>query len=107
MITEAELLEIENRCNAAQSGPWMVGYSEHREFVVITHIVPAVRVIPELLPTEMRQRISEWDVQDAHGYVQPCPEAGMDRETESTLRFIAYSRTDVPKLLEEIRRLRR
>jgi len=106
MITEAELSEIEKRCNAAQGGPWMVGWTENREFVVINHVEPGVRISVGLLPEEMRHRIKEWDVQDQYGYVRPCPEAGMDQQTESTLCFIAHSRTDVPKLIEEIRKLR-
>ena len=106
MLTDVELSEIELRCNAAQRGPWMVGWTENKQILIITHIETAVRISEKLLPSEMQQRIKEWDYQDEYGYVLPCPEAGMSRETERTLRFIAHSRTDIPKLLEEIRRLR-
>lgn len=108
MLTESEFSEIENRCSAAQRGPWMVKLMEHKLICVGTHSETAVRVDQKLLSEEVRQQVDEWDVKDDHGFIRPCPQVeSMTKSIQSTLEFIAYSRTDVPKLLEEIKRLKR
>ncbi len=105
-MTDKEIEEIEKRCNAAQRGPWMVGMTEHKQFLIITHIETGVRVSAQLLPKEIRQRLPEWNVQDDYGYINVCPEADIEIGIEETLNFVANSRIDVPKLISEIRRLK-
>ena len=79
MLTEAKLEEIESRCNTAQRGPWMVGIGKNGRIVIATHDESVVRILPELLPPEKHQRISELIVRDDNGYVISCSEADIGK----------------------------
>ncbi|HEY3855827.1 MAG TPA: hypothetical protein VGO67_15670 [Verrucomicrobiae bacterium] len=105
-MSDKELLEIENRCNATQKGPWMAHLKAEGGIVIATHVETAVTISPEFLPDEIKKRQAEWDVQDDYEYTIPCPEADVDEGKINLLRFIAHSKQDVPKLIAEIRRLR-
>ena len=75
MISDAELQEIINRCKNATPGPW-VSFVEGR------------------------------DHESGSSFIQ-TPEGDIELPGTSIADqdFIAHSRTDVPKLIEEIRRL--
>jgi hypothetical protein len=106
MLTEAKLREIENRCNAAQRGPWMVAIGKHIRITIGSHDEPVVRILPELLPPEIGLRASESIVQDDNGYVISCPEVEISKSFKKTCEFVAHSRTDIPKLIAELRCLK-
>ena len=104
-MSEKELIEIEKRCNATQRGPWMAHLKDDCSVVVVTHVETAATISPKFLPPEIRQRPSEWIVQDKYEYILPCKEADVDEQLINLIVFIANSKQDVPKLIAEIRRL--
>jgi hypothetical protein len=107
MLTDAEFTEIEQRCSKAQRGPWMVAITKISQLLIITHVETAVVASRDRLPPEPRQRLDEWpDLQDDFGYVKPGITTDVSKEMVQTMEFVAHSRNDVPKLLDEIRRLK-
>jgi hypothetical protein len=80
-MTEEELAEIEARANAAAEGPWIV------------------------VDTFQGQ---ESGVEDAVGFsvVQPYIEFENSGLSPENARFIAAARSDIPRLITEIKRLR-
>ena len=109
MLTEAELNEIEQRCDAAPNGPWMVELNEDFSYFVRRHTETAPRISKKFYPNEVAQRLPEFDVTDSNGYVVHNPQMVCD-VTESTinqLNFIAYARVDMPKLIDEVKELRK
>jgi hypothetical protein len=80
-VTEEELAEIEARANAAAEGPWIV------------------------VDTFQGQ---ESGVEDAVGFsvVQPYIEFENSGLSPENARFIAAARSDIPRLITEIKRLR-
>lgn len=76
MLTDKDLKDISDRCNKATNGPW-------KSFI------------------EGRDHESGSDfIQTPDGDIELIGGTRDDQE------FIAYSRTDIPKLIEEIKRLR-
>jgi hypothetical protein len=84
-MTEAELAEIESRCQAAAPGPWR-SMVEGRDHTSGDSFI--------MLGTE-RERGD-----DMYISVGPRPASAPDQD------FIANARQDIPRLIEEIRRLR-
>lgn len=109
MMTEAEIAEIEKRCEAALEGPWMVELNEDFSFSVLNHVETAPTISAKFYGDEIARRTSEFDVTDKHGYVihNPKMNCGISQERIATLNFLAHSREDIPKLLKEVRDLRR
>lgn len=81
MITEQELREIELRCMKAQSGPWKA-YIEGRDHESGSDII----------------KTGESD--------QGGEDIEISGATQADYDFIAHARQDIPKLIEEIRRLK-
>lgn len=108
MLTEKELKEIEQRCQAAPEAPWMVELIEHDTFFILKHVETAATIDAKFYPPEVAQRTAEFDVTDKHGYIIHNPDMICDVSDGecAKLEFIAHSREDVPKLLAEIRELR-
>jgi hypothetical protein len=82
MITEQELNDIEQRCSMAQSIPWKA-YIEGRDHESGSNIIKT---------GESDKRGEDLEILGA---------------TDADLDFIAHARQDVPRLIEEIRRLKR
>ncbi|MBB6523793.1 hypothetical protein [Pseudoteredinibacter isoporae] len=80
-MNDKELQEIQDRCNAATCGPW-VSYVEGRDHVSGSDFI---------MTGEGENRGDDIELSGA---------------TTADQDFIAHSRQDVPRLLEEIRRLR-
>ncbi|MEJ0032425.1 MAG: hypothetical protein WDO15_19660 [Bacteroidota bacterium] len=76
MISDAELQEILNRCQNATPGPW-VSFVEGRD-----------------------HESGSSFIQTSGGDIELLGTSTADQD------FIAHSRTDIPKLIEEIRRLK-
>lgn len=82
MMTEQELSDIELRCSVAQSIPWKA-YIEGRDHESGSSFIKT---------GESDQREEDLEILGA---------------TNADLDFIAHSRQDVPRLIEEIRILKR
>jgi hypothetical protein len=107
MINDAEFADISDRCSKAQRGPWMVAITERRQLLIITHIETAIASTPSRLPDEFRQRLDEFpNLQDDYGYVKPGVATDVCEDEIATMEFIAHSRMDMPRLLEEIHLLK-
>ena len=78
LLTDQHLAEIEARCAAATPGPWRVDETGH-------DVIDATHSIADCGP----QR------DYSYGMKSSCANA----------EFIAHSRTDVPRLVDEVRRL--
>jgi hypothetical protein len=81
-VTDKELDEIAMRCAAAQSGPW-VSFVEGRDHTSGSNFI------------QVGQGESRGDDIELTG------------ATTADQDFIAHARQDVPRLLDEVRRLRR
>jgi hypothetical protein len=80
-LTSAELEEIRKRCDAATSAPW-------QSFV------------------EGRDRLGGCDFIRTGGLDDKCPDVELTGATVADQDFIAHARQDVPRLLDEVGRLR-
>lgn len=78
MLTPEQLSEIEERTNAATEGPWIAEYSSEQGDCVIPHDAHSTREAVAVCRLYLR---------------------AFDAE------FIAHARTDVPKLVAEVKRL--
>ena len=91
-MTDAELKEIEARCDAATEGPWEVGYC----YGLSRDARCACSVKPAGGEYYYTDAIVASDARDECGH----PMFLVDAE------FIAHARADVPALIAEVRRLR-
>ena len=80
MITKDELIEIEKRCNSASPGPWKA-YIEGRDHTSGSNFI---------MTGSSENRGNDFEIDGA------IPE---------DYDFIANAKQDIPKLLEEIKRL--
>ena len=78
MITEEQLNEIETRVEAATPGPWML----------------------------IDRDIDWWYVETPEGLLATCNPSGEAIIGIEDAAFVAHARTDIPRLIEEVRRLR-
>lgn len=81
ILTDAQILSIENRCASATKGPWVV--------------LKMKELFPERHPSDERYCC----------VVSKDPTAFIEGRFEDA-NFKAQARTDIPLLLEELRRLR-
>ena len=81
-LTDGDLERIERRCNAATKGPW-------ESFV------------------EGRDHLGGSDFIRTGGLDDDSPDIELIGATVEDQDFIAHARQDVPRLLEEVRRLKR
>ncbi|MEV4159250.1 hypothetical protein [Nonomuraea dietziae] len=102
-ITDSELQEIDSRAQAATPGPWHVRFLDDDAAANLV----AVSTVPD---TGGGERWPEWDNSEmvAATLVQfPKPYvASPDDRWDENAAFIAHARSDVPRLLAEVRRLR-
>ncbi len=80
-ISEAELAEIEQRCARARNGPW-TSYVEGRDHLSGSNIITVA------------------------GGVEPDDDIDIVGATIDDQDFIAHARSDVPRLIAEVRRLK-
>jgi len=101
-ISDAELDSIESVAAAATPGPWfMVQLDDDNAAAlraVATAEIPAGTRWPAF---NSDQLVAATLVQHPLGYVLPA-----DNRWDENARFISRARSDVPRLIEEIRRLR-
>lgn len=91
-IPDADLLAMEQRCKRAQVGPWRVDFGEEigSNWVVATNAAYD------------QDKRGTWAVATDRAHASDCNAADGKDDAE----FIAHARQDVPRLLEEVRRLR-
>ncbi|WP_433513647.1 hypothetical protein ACQP2T_60525 [Nonomuraea sp. CA-143628] len=102
-ISDSELQEIESRTQAATPGPWYVRFLDD---AYAANLV-AVGTAPD---TGRHERWPRWHgnelvaatlIQSPEPYV-----VGSDDRWDENAAFMAHARSDVPRLLAEVRRLR-
>jgi hypothetical protein len=102
-ISDGELHEIENRAESATPGPWYVRFLDDDAAANLV----AVSTMPD---DGEGRRWPEWEDRElvAATLVQfPTPYvAGPDDRWDENAAFIAHARSDVPRLIAEVRRLR-
>lgn len=85
----------------------MVSLNEDYTMEIRCHVETTINISEKFYPSEVAHRPSEF-VTDDYGYVVLKREFSPDLmdSTMDLLDFVAHSRTDVPKLIAEIKRLR-
>lgn len=107
-LSDYELDQIEKRCNEALGGPWMVGLTDRSQILIKRHVETAIVASEYRLPKEIRERLSEFpNLTDEYGYVKAGTESGVESNMVKTLEFVAHAPEDVPKLVCEVRRLKK
>lgn len=109
-MNDEQLREIEERCEKATPGPWQVQVNQPPDwgssvFEIATHIEPAITIGRECWADGEGPNGSNPAVDDC-GYFQPDGREDVPGYKIENARFIASARTDIPALLEEVRRLR-
>jgi hypothetical protein len=97
------LAEISERCELATSGPWFVRWLDdtHGMSLITVSTVPGNPLQREQWPS-----FDSGDIVAATLVQEPSYAAIHDDRSDQNARFIAASRTDVPMLVAEVRRLR-
>jgi hypothetical protein len=88
-LTEAELDQIERRCEAASKPPWQ-SFIEGRDYWGGDNFI----------------RVGSFDDSEPDMYVSRHVAEGLMPASDADLDFIAHARQDLPLLLAEVRRLR-
>lgn len=89
MITQKELDEIKDRCEKASPGPW---HNFHKILKAEKALSPKYKVPKDWNIASFPHRSTDY----------PIPHV----EYETNKEFIAHSRTDIPKLLDAVEKLR-
>ncbi|MEU9127813.1 hypothetical protein AB0D08_06815 [Kitasatospora sp. NPDC048540] len=93
LLSEEELSAIEQRVAAATPGPW-VGWMESRHGIGGTSFI------------QLRAEAEEDDENYLTHAIGGREVVGADAQTDVDIEFIAGARQDVPRMVNEIRRLR-
>ena len=88
-ISDAELDEIERRCTTASQAPWQ-SFIEGRDHAGGDNFI----------------RVGGLDDDEPDMYVSRATSSGLVPASDADLDFISRARQDIPRLVEEIRRLR-
>jgi hypothetical protein len=96
-LSDERLAEIEQRCAAATPGPWWVDLD--RPFTLGGDTVSVEALTPD-------GRYVEREVCSCLLDTDAWPDGPEWLEDAANARFLAHSRSDVPDLLAEVRRLR-
>lgn len=102
-ITDDELAEIEEITAAATPGPWYVRQLDDDWAMSLV----AVSTVPDTGQEERWPDFDHRDVVAATLVQQPRYVDVADERWDENARFIATARRDVPRLIAEVRRLRR
>jgi hypothetical protein len=101
-VTNEELEEIELRCEAATPGPWFVRHLDDDYAMNLT----AVSTTPDTGQGERWPNFDSTTIVAATLVQQPRYVDLADGRWDENARFIAHARTDIPRLVAEIKRLR-
>ena len=102
-LTDEELSEIEERARAATPGPWHVRQLDD-DFAMS---LVAIGTVPDTGASERWQDFDHRHIVAATLVQQPRYVDVADERWDENANFIANARQDVPRLIAEIRRLRR
>lgn len=102
-LTDADLVEMEERAEAATPGPWYVRLldDDHAAGLVAVSTIPDSGRDDGWPDFAAGQMIAATLVQFPNRYID-CS----DQRWDENASFIAHARNDVPRLIAEIRRLR-
>lgn len=108
MMSDAELIEIETRASAATPGPWYAHATDDNVFSNARYV--------SLEPGEFRHDGKQSMDEESHDKADSekviaitllqSPQLADCDECEENTVFIAHARSDIPRLIAEIRRLR-
>ncbi len=102
-MADAELAEIRERTEAATPGPWFVRFLDDdyaANLVAVSTVADSGNEGPRWPDFNGRELVAGTLIQC------PIPYVGIeDTKWDENAKFIAHSRTDIPRLLDEIRRL--
>jgi hypothetical protein len=101
--TDAELAELEELSNAATPGPWFVRQLDD-DFAMS---LVAVSTVPDTGLGERWPRFGLQEIVAATLIQHPRYVDVADEHWDENARFIAAARQSIPRLIDEIRRLRR
>lgn len=101
-IDEAELDEIEERARDATAGPWSVRLLRDVEQLETV----AVSTVPDTGLHEAWPAFAAWTIVALTRLQEPRFADLVDGRWQENAAFIAHARSDVPRLVAEIRRLR-
>lgn len=93
-MTEKQLEEIKERCEAATPGPWRWRYRTFLTECGEYEDHPSVSTVTDC---------TICDLGDSNSY---CSDGNGIYDEDSDAEFIAYAREDIPALLEEIEKLK-
>lgn len=98
-MLDDELAAIRIRADAATPGPWQVEYLD--DTYAMNLVAVATGELHEDWPTDSAKVVAATLVQGPERYASIA-----DGRWDENARFIAHAREDVPRLLDEIARLR-
>lgn len=102
-LSERDLKAIEERVSAATPGPWYVHLLDDDWFMNLV----AVSTVPDDEHVGDRSQFDPGTVVASALVQHPRYVDVADQRWDENAQFIAAARTDVPRLLAEVRRLRR
>jgi hypothetical protein len=114
-MTDEELNAIEERAKAAIPGPWRWNLSLKSKRIVLEAMTRGLEVVMDFARWGMSGAKPRFQtaglMKDAELFAQVIPGREHHADWCQTIShadadFIAHARTDIPKLIEEIRRLR-
>jgi hypothetical protein len=101
-LTDADLAELEELCNAATPGPWFVRQLDD-DFAMS---LVAVSTIPDTGLGERWPRFDHHEIVAATLIQHPRYVDVADEHWDENAHFIAAARQSIPRLIDEIKRLR-
>lgn len=102
-LTDAELAELEELSNAATPGPWFVRQLDDDYAMSLV----AVSTVPDSGLGERWPHFDHDDIVAATLIQHPRYVDVADEQWDQNARFIAAARQSIPRLIDEIKRLRR
>jgi hypothetical protein len=102
-LLDSELDEIDGRARSATQGPWFVRFldDDFASSLVAVSTSPDTRKGERWPAFDHTEMVAETLIQAPHRYIDIA-----DPKWDENATFIAAARTDVPRLVSEVRRLR-
>ena len=101
-LSDVELDEMQQRCDTATAGPWFIRVLDDAHAMTLY----AVSTKPDTNQGERWPDFEQWTMVAATLVQEPRYVSIEDERWVENARFIAHARSDVPRLVAEVRRLR-
>lgn len=109
MLSDAELVEIEKRCEAATDGPWQWTSCGEKDYCFVLGQFALMDSEEDPPPGHIETERYDESVEDRYVETAFCNENVAESHSQhgnADFDFISHARTDVPKLLDEVRYLK-